>query len=242
MNSLISCIVPVFNGERYLAEALESILKQSYRPIEIIVVDDGSTDASAAVVGRYGGAVRYMLQPNKGPAAARNAGLSIAKGEFVAFLDQDDLWHSEKLERQIGWFGTYPELGSCVSYVQTFLVPEMDESAAPCVDHRLTHAVAGYLSGTLLARRSAFATVGFFDTSLQYGDAMDWFARAAERGLIIKLIPDVLMYHRVHQNNFSRSNGFASRNEFLHILKASLDRRRRENKGVAASYEFPQLD
>jgi GT2 family glycosyltransferase len=126
--------------------------------------------------------------------------------------------------------------------VQPFWISELRHAASQSRDHRLTHAVAGYLTGTLLARRSAFETVGFFDTALQYGDAMDWFTRAAERGLSIKLIPDVLLYHRVHQNNFSRSNGSASRNEFLHILKASLDRRRHESKGVAALYEFSRLD
>jgi glycosyltransferase involved in cell wall biosynthesis len=238
MESLISCIVPVFNGERYLSDALESILKQTYRPIEIIVVDDGSTDASADVVDCYRGALRYVRQSNKGPAAARNLGLSIARGEFVAFLDQDDLWHSEKLARQIAWFGICPALSSCVSHVQKFFVPEMAEIAARCIDYRPNNALAGYLTGTLLARRSAFDIVGLFDAALHYGDAMDWFARAAEQGLAIKLIPDVLMYHRVHQNNFSRRNGSASRNEFLHILKGSLDRRRLNNKGAATFYKF----
>ena len=96
---LISCIVPVFNGELYLAEALESILKQSYRPLEIIVADDGSTDGTEAIVARFGTQVRYLYQPNSGPATARNLGLGAVRGEFVGFLDADDLWHPEKLER-----------------------------------------------------------------------------------------------------------------------------------------------
>src|SRR5438093_12571348 len=102
--SMISCVVPVFNGERYLAEALESILEQSYRPLEIIVADDGSTDGTRAVVAHYGTQVRYLWQPNSGPAAARNLGLSAARGEFVAFLDADELGHPEKLERQMARF------------------------------------------------------------------------------------------------------------------------------------------
>src|SRR5262245_20840904 len=99
--SLISCIVPVFNGERYLGEAIESILKQSYRPIEIIIADDGSTDDTVTVAARYGTQIRYLRQSNAGPAAARNLGLSVAAGEFVAFLDADDIWHPEKLARQM---------------------------------------------------------------------------------------------------------------------------------------------
>ena len=108
-NSLISCIVPVYNGERYLGEALDSILAQTYRPLEIIVVDDGSTDGTAEVVAIYGDQVRYLKQVNGGPAATRNLGLSSSNGEFVAFLDQDDLCHPEKLERLMERFKTRPE-------------------------------------------------------------------------------------------------------------------------------------
>ena len=84
---LISCIVAVFNGERYLKEALDSILAQTYRPLEILVVDDGSTDRTPEIVSEYSDTVRYFWQSNAGPGAARNAGLKLAKGEFIAFLD-----------------------------------------------------------------------------------------------------------------------------------------------------------
>jgi len=96
---LISCIVPVYNGERYLKEALDSILVQTHCPLEIIVADDGSTDGTASVVAGYGEGVKHLWQPNAGETAARNMGLSAAQGEFVAFLDADDLWHPEKLAR-----------------------------------------------------------------------------------------------------------------------------------------------
>src|SRR5690242_4967891 len=93
----VTCIVPVFNGERYLGEALDSIFAQGHQPLEVLVVDDGSTDGSAAVAKSYGDRVRYFFQPNAGPAAARNLGLEAARGEFIAFLDADDLWHRDKL-------------------------------------------------------------------------------------------------------------------------------------------------
>jgi glycosyltransferase involved in cell wall biosynthesis len=109
MNSpVISCIVPVFNAERYLRETLDSVMGQTYRPLEIIVADDGSTDATASVVAAYGDRVRYLLQPNGGPAAARNLGLRAVSGEFVAFIDQDDLWNPEKLARQMARFQAHP--------------------------------------------------------------------------------------------------------------------------------------
>jgi len=97
--SLISCIVPVFNGERYLPEALQSILSQSYRPLEIIVADDGATDRTAEIAAAFKARVRYMKQDNAGSAAARNLGIHAASGDLLAFLDADDLWHAEKLER-----------------------------------------------------------------------------------------------------------------------------------------------
>src|SRR5712664_390476 len=135
--TLISCIIPVFNGERYLREALDSILAQTHRPVEIIVADDGSSDGTAAVVASYGDHVHYLHQPNAGPAAARNLGLSAARGEFVAFLDADDLWHPEKLVHQRARFQARPELDLCVTHVQNFLIPELHEKEEQFRQHRL---------------------------------------------------------------------------------------------------------
>ncbi|MGB7951879.1 MAG: glycosyltransferase family A protein, partial [Candidatus Binatia bacterium] len=90
---LISCIVPVFNSEKYLGEALDSIFAQSYRPLEVIIVDDGSTDGTSAVAAGYQDRVRLLKQSNQGPGATRNYGVRASQGGFVAFLDPDDLWH-----------------------------------------------------------------------------------------------------------------------------------------------------
>ena len=166
-SALISCIVPVFNGERYLKEALDSILAQTYRPLEIIVSDDGSTDGTASVVAGYGECVKYLWQANAGEAAARNLGLSAAGGHFLAFLDADDLWHPEKLTRQMACFQARPELDLCVTHVQNFWVPELREEAEQFRDHRLSQPLPGYTSVTLLARRALFDIVGTFDTALQ---------------------------------------------------------------------------
>jgi glycosyltransferase involved in cell wall biosynthesis len=224
---LISCIVPVFNAERYLREALDSILAQGYRHLEIIVADDGSTDGTAAVVAGYDNQVRYLWQPNKGPAAARNLGLGAASGDFVAFLDQDDLWHPDKLMRQFARFHSRPELDASVTHVRLFWDEALRLEEERFRGHRLTSDLPGYITGTLLARRALFETVGLFDTHLRYGDAMGWFLRAAEHGATVELLSDVLLYHRMHRSNLSRREARNSRDEFLQILKASLDRRRR---------------
>ena len=227
---LISCIVPVFNGERYLREALDSILAQTYRPLEIIVADDGSTDGTAAIVASYREQVRYLSQPNAGPAAARNLGLGATKGEFVAFLDADDLWHPEKLARQMARFQARPDLDVCITHVRNFWIPELIEEAALYRVHpRLTDAVPGYTTVTLLARRTLFDTVGRFNSALQHGDSTEWFLRAVEHGVVMELLPDVLLYRRLHHGNRTRHLGSASRDSYLQIVKASLDRRRRLN-------------
>jgi glycosyltransferase involved in cell wall biosynthesis len=222
---LVSCIVPVFNGERYLSEALESILAQTHARLEVIVVDDGSTDGTRTVARSYGGRVRYFHQENAGHAAARNLGLDAANGPLVAFLDADDLWHSEKLERQVAHFRAVPALDACVTFVRNFWSPELapDDRWG---DSRLAEPVPGYRSVTLLARRSLFDTVGRFDPALRHGNDTDWFLRAAEHGATIKLLRDVLVYRRLHDANRSRLLATSSRSEYVRILKASLDRRR----------------
>jgi glycosyltransferase involved in cell wall biosynthesis len=236
---LISCIVPVFNGERYLHEALDSILAQTYRPVEVIVADDGSTDGTVAVVASYGERVRYLWQPNAGSPAARNLGLGAAKGEFVAFLDADDLWHPEKLARQMARFQARPELDLSITHVQNFWIPELREEEVRFQNHRLAQPWPGYTSQALLARRTVFDTVGPFGTALREGDAKDWFLRAAEQGTVIELLPDVLVYRRLHRTNLSRRKTSA---DLLHLVKASLDRRRCQDEVVSRAYDLSALD
>jgi glycosyltransferase involved in cell wall biosynthesis len=224
---LISCIVPVFNGERYLGETLDSILGQTYQPLEIIVADDGSADGTPTVVSRYGDRICYLQQENAGASAARNLGIAAATGEYFAFLDADDLWHKEKLARQMARFDARAELDGCVTMVQNFWVPQLGQEAARYRDHFLSKPVPGYHSETLLARRSIFETLGPFNPALRHADKTDWFLRAAESGAVIELLPDILVYRRFHETNASRSQGEASREEYLRLLKASLDRRRK---------------
>ena len=126
---LISGIVPVYNGERYLRETLDSMLAQTYQPLEVIVVDDGSTDGTPKVVAGYGDRVRYIYQENSGPAIARNRGIDAARGEFIAFLDADDLWHPEKLMRQMTRFEARQELELSITYVQNFWITELSAEA-----------------------------------------------------------------------------------------------------------------
>lgn len=227
---LVSCIVPVFNGERYLAEALASIFAQTHRQLEVIVVDDGSTDATPQVAARFGDAIRYVRQDNGGCGSARNRGIAHASGEYVAFLDADDVWDREKLERQLARFGERPELDYCVTHVQNFWVAGLEAEAERLRNHRRAKPVPGYVAQALLARRSLFASVGGFDPSIRFAETIEWFMRADRNGAVSELLPDVLVFRRLHPSNHTRSSGSRSQDEVLALLKQRLDERRRRGR------------
>jgi glycosyltransferase involved in cell wall biosynthesis len=230
-SSLVSCVIPVFNGERHVREAIDSALAQSHRPIEVIVVDDGSTDGTAAVVRLFGEEVRYAYQANAGPPAARNHGLSLARGEFVAFLDADDRWLPGKLARQLERFAARPELECCVTHVRHFWTdPLRAEEALFRAQGRVEQ--PGLAGSTMLARRRAFDLLGGFDTSQVHAATVDWFARARDAGLPVETLPEVLAMRRMHEGNFSRRERAESHDEFLMMFKRSLDRRRAQGPAM----------
>jgi len=222
---LVSCIVPVFNGERFLASAVASIQAQRVPDREIIVVDDGSTDTTPAVIADFGPSVRSIRQANQGPAAARNAGVSLARGSFIAFLDADDCWVPDKLERQLARFRARPELE--ISFAHFRNVQAEDSIAGdPLLDPALWP-VSPFSPCSFLGRRAVFETVGLFDPTLHTGEDTDWFMRAMVRGLCYEVMPDVLVERRIHRRNLSRSNP-PSHATVLKTIKQVLDRRRAE--------------
>lgn len=223
---LISCIVPAFNSGRYIAKALASILAQTWTSIEVIVVDDGSTDDTAAIVAEYD-CVRYKLKEARGPAATRNLGVASATGDFLAFLDADDLWHAEKLERQMNRFRSRPELDVCVTHAQMFWDHGLDGEREHYRDNPRSGPVPGYATTTLLARRNVFERVGRFREDLWFADATDWFMRVREAGTVMEIIPDVLTFHRMHASNLTRRRSAESKAEFAKVVGESLARRRK---------------
>ena len=228
----ISCIIPVFNGERYLSEAIDSILAQDKAPFEVIVADDGSTDASVEIANSYGAPVRVVTQQTAGPAATRNLGWRSAHGDFLAFLDADDLWQPQKLSRQAACFEADPQLQYCISHAQMFWT-NADE-AATYGDLPRAKSIPGYATTTLLARRSVFDCIGAFNENLWFTDATEWFMRASEAGLKSLVVPEVLTMHRMHARNLTRRRSDESRAEFLSIVRASLGRRNALNGSTPA--------
>ncbi len=219
---LVSVIVPVFNGEKYLKEAIESILAQSYRPIEVIVVDDGSTDGSAEAAKFFVPRVRYVFQFHDGLGAALNHGISLSRGDFLAFLDADDLWAEDKLIRQVMVLDNDPGLDAVFGHVKQFWSPELAKNNKIRVQPEKR---PGFLKGAMLIRRAAFFRVGTFDTRWEVGDYIDWFLKASEIGLRTFMLPGIVMKRRIHMDNLSLRKP-ESRADFVHMLKASLDRRR----------------
>jgi len=222
---LASVIIPVYNGERYLAEAIDSVLAQTYRPVEVIVVDDGSTDGSADVARSFA-TVTYCFQTNQGIGAARNRGIDLSKGSFFGFLDQDDIWvNNNKLLYQLRAFNEAPELDMVFGYTQQFFSPDLNENLKAKL--RLAGEIMpGYVAGTLLIKRESFFRVRYFATNWRLGEFIDWYSKAMELGLKSLIVPEVVMKRRIHNDN----TGIRERNsrtDYVRILKASLDRRRK---------------
>ncbi|MFC1811650.1 glycosyltransferase family 2 protein [Thermodesulfobacteriota bacterium] len=221
---LLNVIIPVYNCERYLAEAIESVLNQTYDLIEVIVVDDGSTDTSANVAKQFVPPVRYYYQPNNGIAAARNRGVDLAQGDFLAFLDSDDVWTPDKLKIQVATFEDNPKLEAVFGHVQQFISPELDDNMKKKI-RCPSDTMPGFCPDAMLIRRSSFMRVGPFDPQWKVGQFEDWYSKAIEKGLKFVMLPDLLVKRRLHQTNMGILER-DSRADYCRILKAALDRRR----------------
>jgi glycosyltransferase involved in cell wall biosynthesis len=219
---LISVVIPVYNREGYLSEAIESVLGQTYPAIELIVVDDGSSDRTAEIAQSY--PLTYHFQPNSGIGSARNAGIALAKGEFFAFLDSDDIWVTDKLAKQMAVFESDPNLEAVFGYAQQFYSPEVNEEFRKrilCPEQP----IAAHIATAMLIKRSSFMRIGLFDVHLKASPDMSWYISALEHQLQHVMLSDVVYRRRLHETN----NGITERhhaNERLHLLKAKLDRQR----------------
>lgn len=232
---LVSVIIPVYNYERYLGEAVECVLSQTYQHHEVIVIDDGSTDKSADVAKSFAErGVRYCHQAQAGIGPARNKGVELAQGDFLAFLDADDRWPREKTERQLAAFENDPALE--MVFGQAVQLQNGPEWEAAINENKLpaTGLVPGMVAGTMLIKRDAFSRVGEFPGGLKVGEFIDWYARAVQLQIRSLVMPELFLYRRIHDSN----TGVRERKsvtDYARVLKASLDRRRAEGRDVAKS-------
>ena len=224
-NFRVSVIIPVYNCEGYLQAAIESVIAQTYKPWEIIVVDDGSIDKSAEVAKIFAPLIKYSFIENSGSSAAVNHGINLSQGDAIGFLDADDVWEQNKLALQIAAFGENPELEAIFGHLQQFKSPELSEASKSKLKIPV-EVTPGYHRDTLLIKRLSLQRVGLFDTQIQMGEFIDWYLRAEEQGLKSLMLPDVLAKRRLHKTNMGIRDR-QSRTEYARVIKASLDRRRK---------------
>jgi len=225
-NPTISVIIPVYNGERFLAEAIQSVLDQTLPPDEIIVVDDGSTDGSAAIVTGMArtslSPIHYRYQENQGPAAARNCALTVATGAMIAFMDADDLWLPDKSRQQTAVLATHPAAGVAWGDAITFGGASVEEARAV---GKVIPAHPMFLLQSMLFRRTVLDQVGAFDEQLRVGEDVDWLLRAIDHGVKSVLHRDLAVYYRRHETNLTADRD-AARRTFHTMFQRAMQRRR----------------
>jgi len=221
----VSVIIPVFNGERFVGDAIESVLAQTYRDFELIVVDDGSTDQTAQKIKQYGDKLTYLYQPNSGGANAQNLGATHAQGEYLAFLDSDDRWYSNKLEVQVEAMDTNPQAGLIYSDVDLIdeegnLLEKGYLTRRSKKKERLPESTIGNhlfpYPSTVLLRKDVFEKAGRFDPSF-YQNAYDFllWAKVYKVSEFIQA-PHPLTQRRIRRDQASRSKGRTK--EVIHML------------------------
>lgn len=228
VSPLVSVIMPAYNAQRYVGEAVESVLAQTYPHLELICIDDGSTDKTRAILASFGERVTLIsLEGNRGIAEARNAGIRVAQGTFLAFMDADDVWEPNKIAEQIARFDARPELDISFTHMQCFISPELDP-ATKDLRYCPPNPVPGYLPPTAVVRTSSFERVGLFEPKWRVGEFIDWFMRAREEGLTYELLDTVLLRRRIHETNTGITDR-PSRVDYVRIAREALKRRRGES-------------
>jgi glycosyltransferase involved in cell wall biosynthesis len=215
----VGAALPVYNGERYLTAALESVLAQTYPIDDIVVVDDGSDDASAALALSVGPPVRVVGLAHAGIGPARSAAVRLVRGEFIVLLDADDLLTPRSVEARMEVLGARPDLDIVFGQIRSF---------AECVDGRpvaLDAPRPAHVTAAMLVRRTGFERVGPFTAGLRVAEGLDWLLRAREIPLGEATVAEQVQWRRVHGANNSLVER-QSLHEFPRALKASLDRRR----------------
>lgn len=223
----VSVIMPVFNTEKYVAEAIESVFSQTFRDLELICIDDGSSDRSVEVIKSFGDRVLLLQnEQNCGIGKSRNRGMAVAKGRFIAFIDADDIWRPEKLEKQLKQFEKDSSLSVCFSMMQCFLSPELPEEIRK-IRFCPTEPTPGYIAGTVILTREVMERVGAFNEQLRIGEFIDWYTKAQDAGFKSAKLDDVLYLRRIHETN-TGVNERPSRLDYLKVARSVLARRKQD--------------
>ncbi len=219
---LVSVIIPVCNGEKYVVQALESVFKQDYQSFEVILVDDGSTDRTAQIIGKYDN-VQYISQSNQGVSSARNTGVAASSGEIIAFLDSDDYWPTNRLTVTIRYLDRHPEVGYVLGRQMMFV--ESGCAVPPWVKAEwLTEPQDASNTGVLVVRRVTFDRIGLFNKDYKGGEDTEWLVRASEVGVPMARLPEVVLHRRIHGGNLSVQMRKMRKTNLMRIVRESIRR------------------
>ena len=228
MEPRVSVLIPCYNAGWYLAAALDSVLAQTYQNFEIIVVDDGSEDNSAAVAARYP-QVRYFHNTHSGISVTRNLAISKARGEILVFLDADDLWVPDKLEKQIAYLDSHPECQLVYTLVQNFF--DGNPEAMTQRQEQLLNANRDNCLVTCCIRRSLYETYGGYREDYPYGEDTYWVTRLWAAGVNMKhCIPEPLYLRRIHDSNISLSHRKVEQTDIMALMADAIRQARKESK------------
>jgi glycosyltransferase involved in cell wall biosynthesis len=219
----ISAIIIVKNGEKYLRQAIESILAQTHQPDEVILVDGNSTDNTLNIAKEYEQII-VISQTEPGIANGYNMGIEFSRGELIAFLACDDLWTLDKLSVQVNYLSEHPDIQYTAAKVKFFL--EEGHIIPPGFKKELllgSH--IGLIMETLVARKTLFDSIGKLNTELNIAVDVDWFARAKDYHIPMAIIDRILLHKRIHNSNLS-NNAAANNQELLKLLRHSIKRQR----------------
>ena len=212
---LVSIVIPCYNYGRYVGQAIESALAQTYAPKEVVVMDDGSTDDTLDVAGRY--PVTLLCQANRGSAAAFNAGIRASRGELFSLLDADDVIHPDFLQRTVPVLREHPETAFVYTHAVTFGREHAVLLRREYDVRRLGQ--GGFMGGACLVRRAAFEATAGFDSALRHGEDWDLWLSLAERGYAGRLVPRILFAYRKHAGGLAERNPLGLRWRSLIYLR-----------------------
>ena len=223
----ISVIIPVYNAEKYVAEAIQSVLNQSIDPYEIIAVDDGSTDGSAEEIEKFAPKVNLIKQENKGISGARNKGVLASNGSFIAFLDADDIWTEDHLELLLKPFEEKNNVGLVIGHVEQFTDSDCNKKHTYVEPGKKL--LPGYVAGASLIKKDLFEKIGLFNDELTLAEYIDWFSRVKDSGISTRLIKEVVLKRRIHSDNIGiRQKDHIK--DYTKVLMASIRRKRQNEK------------
>lgn len=222
---LVSVVIPSYNYGRFVTQAVDSALAQRYPHVEIVVVDDGSTDDTRQRLAPYGDRVRYMYQQNQGLSAARNTGIRAARGQWIALLDADDAWHPRKLELQMHCLASQPAidlLGTGAIIEQAACWPALDAPPCPAVEELSPEELvirSHFAPSSVVARKRCLEEVGLFDPALRCVEDRDLWVRFGSRFRVARL-PLPLLWYRLHATSLSTQAARMEENELRVIRRA----------------------